>query len=199
MNLVKRKGTTAVKVFPSNFEKLKKQFLSDVCSTVVMEEIPEELIINWDQIGLKYVPVSNWTFTDKGSKRVEISGLDDKHQLTVLLSCTMKGKPLPTQVIYTGKTPTCLPKVDYPSEWYLTYTENHWCNEQTMMGYFHNILIPYVYATRVDLKLSKTHSCLVMFDTFKGQTTLGFLKLSEENNILVVEIPLTAQIAACAW
>ena len=189
MNLVKRKGTTAVKVLPSNFEKLKKQFLSDVCSTVVMEEIPEELIINWDQTGLKYVPVSNWTFADKGSKRVEIAGLDDKRQLTVLLSCTMKGKLLPTQVIYAGKTPACLPKVDYPSDWYLTYIENHWCNEQTMMGYLHNILIPYVNATRVDLKLSKTHSCLVMFDTFKGQTTPGFLKLLEENNILVVEIP----------
>ena len=59
MNLVKRKGTTAVKVLPSNFEKLKKQFLSDVCSTVIMEDIPEELIVNWDQTGLKYVPVSN--------------------------------------------------------------------------------------------------------------------------------------------
>ena len=53
----------------------------------------EELIINWDQIGLKYVPISNYTFADKGSKRV---GLDDKCQLTVLLSCTMKGKLLPT-------------------------------------------------------------------------------------------------------
>ena len=189
MNLVKRKGTTAVKVLPSNFEKLKKQFLSDVCSTVVMEDIPEELIVNWDQTGLKYVPVSNWTFADKGSKRVEIAGLDDKRQLIVLLSCTMKGKLLPTQVIYAGKTPACLPKADYPSDWFLTYTENHWSNEQTTLGYLHNILIPYVNATRINLKLSKSHSCLVIFDTFKGQTTPGFLKVLEENNILVVEIP----------
>lgn len=49
MNLVKRKGTTTIKMLSCNFEKLKKQFLSDVCSTVAMEEIPEELIINWDQ------------------------------------------------------------------------------------------------------------------------------------------------------
>ena len=46
MNLVKWKRTTAVKVLPSDFEKLKKQFLSDVYSTVVMEDIPEELILN---------------------------------------------------------------------------------------------------------------------------------------------------------
>ena len=53
MNLVKRKDTTGVKV---HFEKLKKQFLSDVCS-IVMEEIPEQLIINWDQTDLKYVQI----------------------------------------------------------------------------------------------------------------------------------------------
>ena len=95
-------------MLPSNFEKLKKHFLPDVCLTVVMENIPEELIINWDQTSLKYVPMSNWTFADKGSKWVEIAGLDDKHQMTVLLSCTMKGKLLPIQVIYICWQNTCL-------------------------------------------------------------------------------------------
>ena len=47
------------------------------------------------------------------------------------------------------------------------------------MGYLHNILIPYVNTTCIDLKLSKNHPCLVIFDSFKGQTT----------HILVVEIP----------
>ena len=68
----------------------------------------------------------------------------------------MKGKLLPTQVIYAGKTPACLPKADYPSDWFLTYTENHWSNEQTMLGYLHNIFIPYVNATCINLKLSKS-------------------------------------------
>lgn len=189
LNMVKRKGTTAAKILPTDFEKVKKQYLSDICSMVIMEDIPEDLVINWDQTGLKYVPVSDWTFAEKGSKRVEIAGLDDKRQITVLLTCTLSGKLLPTQVIYAGKTPACLPKVTYPKDWYLTYTENHWSNEQTMLGYLHNILIPYVEATRVELKLSKTHSCLVLFDSFKGQTTDNFFKVLEENNILIVEVP----------
>ena len=41
----------------------------------------------------------------------------------------------------------------------------------------------------VELKLSKTYSCLVIFDTFKDQTTSDFLKVLEQNNILVAEIP----------
>ena len=44
-------------------------------------------------------------------------------------------------------------------------------------------------ATRAELKPSQTHSCLILFDTFKGQTTTSFLKVLEGNNILVMEIP----------
>ena len=189
MNMVKRKGTTTAKILPTDFEKVKKQYLSDICFMLIMGDIPEDLIINWDQTGLKYVPVSDWIFAEKGFKRVEIVGLDDKRQITVLLTCTMSGKLLSTQVIYASKTPACLPKVAYPKDWYLTYTENHWSNEQTMLGYLHNILILYVNAKRAELKLSQTHSCLVLFNTFRGQTTPNFLKVLEENNILIVEVP----------
>ena len=154
-----------------------------------MEDIPEELVINWDQAGLKYIPVSDWTFEEKGTKRIEIAGLDDKRQITVLLSCTVKGKLLPTQVIYGGKTPACLPKVASPKDWYLCYTENHWLNEETIMAYLRNILLPYVTKTRKDLGLVETHPVLVIFDQFKAHTTQRFLKALDESNILVAEIP----------
>jgi len=50
------KGRTAVKLLPTDVEKVKKLLLSDVCSTVIMD-IPEELNINWDQTGVKYVDI----------------------------------------------------------------------------------------------------------------------------------------------
>ena len=112
MNMVKRKGTTKAKVMPADFDKLKAQFLSDIRIIVSMEDIPAELRINWDQSSWKYVPTSNWTFKEKGIKRIEIDGLDDKRAITILLSCSMNGKLLPTQVIYAGKTPACYQK--YP-------------------------------------------------------------------------------------
>ena len=59
-----------------------------------------------------------------------------------------------------------------------------------MLGYLYNILIPYVNAMWDELKLRMTHSYLVIFDTFKGQTTPNFLKVLEQNNILVAEIPI---------
>lgn len=57
---------------PADFEAIKVQFLSDIHTIVTMEDIPKDLIINWDQSSLKYVPTSNWTLEEKDSKRIEI-------------------------------------------------------------------------------------------------------------------------------
>ena len=51
-----------------------------------MEEISSDLIINWNHTGIHYVPVSNWTLAEEGSKRGEIAGADDKRQITAVSS-----------------------------------------------------------------------------------------------------------------
>ena len=54
MKFVQRKVTTAKsKHIIADFTWLKEQFLQDVVVTVEMEEIPPELILNWDQTGIK--------------------------------------------------------------------------------------------------------------------------------------------------
>ena len=58
MGYGKRKTTTKEEVAVEAFETIKASFLVDVYATVVMEDIPRELIINWDHTGLHYVPVS---------------------------------------------------------------------------------------------------------------------------------------------
>lgn len=154
-----------------------------------MGDIPGDLIINWDHTGIKYVPVSNWTFEKKGSKRVEIVGCDDKRQVTALLSCTLNGKILPVQVIYAGKTPACLPKITPPKGWNMVFTPNHWANEETMLVYLQTILLPYIQQKRSELGLVNNHPALVIFNQFKAQTTEVFLKVLEENFIYFVEVP----------
>ena len=62
MDFVQRRATTAKsKHSIADFSALKKSFLQDVVATVTMEEIPAELIMNWDQTGIKLVPSSPWT------------------------------------------------------------------------------------------------------------------------------------------
>ena len=42
-----------------------------------MEEIPDDMVLNWDQEAIKYIPLSNWTMDIEGSKQVDI---DNKGQ-----------------------------------------------------------------------------------------------------------------------
>ena len=49
---------------------MKKFFLADFVNTVTMEDIPLELMLNWDQRGIKIVPSSDWTLEQQGAKRV---------------------------------------------------------------------------------------------------------------------------------
>jgi hypothetical protein len=83
MNMVKRKGTTSKKTFVvENFTQEKDKYLKSIKSTVEMYKLPPELVINWDQTGINIVPVSRWTVDVEGAKRVEITGIDDKRQIT---------------------------------------------------------------------------------------------------------------------
>ena len=66
MKFVQRKATTTKNKFSvSNFSQLKKEFLDDVTSTVEMENIPPELILNWDQTGIKTVQLHHGRWTGK--------------------------------------------------------------------------------------------------------------------------------------
>ena len=93
---------------------MKLQFLFDIKVIIEMEDIPVDLIMNWDQTGIHYVPVSSYTMEREGSKRVEIAGIDNKRQITAVFVGTMSGIFLPIQLIYQGKTHKCLPSIEFP-------------------------------------------------------------------------------------
>jgi len=110
MKFVKRKTTTKKPKFTvGNFEelKLKVQFLIDIKAVVTMEDIPEDVIVNWDQTAIKYIPLSNWTMVQEGSKWVEVIGIDDKRQITATFAASLSGNFLPVQMVYQGKTTKC--------------------------------------------------------------------------------------------
>ena len=112
---------------------LKESFLDSVRTTVIMEEIPAELIMNWDQTGIKLVPSSFSTMERQGSKRIEMAGVNDKRQITAVFCGTMLGDFLPVQLIYKGKTPRCHPQFQFLSGWDITHSPKHWSSEETMM------------------------------------------------------------------
>ena len=104
MNFVQRKGTTAKSKLSSTEFKEKRTFLNDMYTIAQMEEILAQLIMNWDQTGIRLVPSSNWTMEKRGARGIEIAGSKDKRQITAILCGTVQGELLPMQVIYKGRT-----------------------------------------------------------------------------------------------
>ena len=122
MGFVKRKETTSKsKNLVENFEELKVLFLDQVSTTVITDEIPPELILNWDQTGLNLIPLSSWTMEQRGSKRVEITGLNNKHMITAVFCGTLCSDFLPLQLVYQGKIDLCHPKYNFPEDWHITH------------------------------------------------------------------------------
>ena len=189
MGMVKRRASSKAKISIENFEAVKEEFLLEIKNVVSFDEIPPPLIINWDQTGINYIPVSSWTMEKEGTKRIELAGKEDKRQLTAVLAGSMSGDFLPPQIIYQGKTNRCLPYVEFPVGWHITYSANHWCNEITMKDYVNKILSPYVKEKRKELKLCVDYPALVLFDNFKAQCTPTLLKILDSNNINVILIP----------
>jgi hypothetical protein len=76
MQFVQRKSCSTKKMAVLNYDEVKDQFLKDIRVIVSMEDIPNELIFNWNNTAIQIVPCSSWTFDKKGSKKVEVTGLD---------------------------------------------------------------------------------------------------------------------------
>ena len=152
------------------------------------EKIPADLVINWDQTPLHYIPASKWTVEAEGTSKVPIAGGSDKRALTAIFTVTLSGNFLPMQLIYTGKTAQSLPKFSFPDGFSLTQNPSHWSNEDTMELYVKEILAPYIKMKREQLEIPDTPALLI-YDAFRAHTTEGMQNKLAELNARLVMLP----------
>ena len=190
MGFVQRRESTQTKAKLSDqqISRMKQTYLTQVSGMVKAHKIPPELVINWDQAGVKLIPSQSWTMEEQGSTRVEIAGINDKRQITLTLAGSMSGELLPLQLLYQGKTTRCHPQYSYPTEFDVWHTPNHWANEETTLRFITNIILPYVKAVRAKNN-TPDQGALVIFDVFKGHMCPAVQTLLEENHIFRVVVP----------
>ena len=102
---------------------------------------------------------------------------------------SLVGEILPFQLVYAGKTNRCHPAYKFPSDWQITHTQNHWSNEETMLQYIKEVIVPFVDRKHEDLNLDADYPALAIFDHFKGQLTDKITQELEVNTIHSVLIP----------
>ena len=73
------------------------------------------------------------------------------------------------QLMYAGKTKRYLPKSDFPRNFNVTFTKNHWSNMEKAVEHFEKVIFPFFQKTKEEYNYPKEQMSLVVMDTFKGQ------------------------------
>ena len=193
MNYTRRKGTTSKVALPDGIRKENELlFHHQIVEKVERYDIPDSLILNFDQTPSKYVPVASITLATRNSKQVCIKGSDDKRSITVTFTITMDGKFLELQMIYGDKTNQSLPRYQFPKDFSLSVNPKHYSNEKKWSSMSKKLIYEIVlaYVTKERQRLVKPNQkALVLFDVSKGQTTDKVLSRYKDNNMNVVFVP----------
>lgn len=143
-----RRVTNAAKKVPENAEQLIDEFTERCAVIMNVYAIDPELVLNFDQTGISLVPASTFTYDNKNAKRVAVSHIEDKRQITGLVCSTLANKMVPMQLVFTGKTDRCHPtnasltKVKAKAaanKFRFAHSENHWSSQATMVSFIKEV------------------------------------------------------------
>ena len=126
-------------------------------------------------------------YGQKGEKRIEIVALQGKRQIIAVMCGSLMGMLLPFQLTCTGKTSRCHSTYKF-CKLHIRST-NHWSNEETVLQYIQDIIIPFVDETQQNIGADEKQPALAIFDHFKGQMTERVIQKPEDNYIYSVLIP----------
>ena len=73
MGYTQHKGTKGIKHQPNDFDEI-KNYLQKVDNIVTTDEIPDNMVINWDQAACNLVPGGNWTCGRKEKNKCQLMG-----------------------------------------------------------------------------------------------------------------------------
>ena len=165
---------------------------------VKAHSIAPELVINTDQTRIHLVPAGGArTWAEKGSKHVQILGMEDKRQITVSVSSSAAGNLLPFQLVFTGTTDRSLPPRNEGRQmcedvgWHLTYSNNHWSNLTTCKQFVEQILQPYRRKQVQEMGLDEETKLIWLLDCWSvhiSKDFISWLKISHPQ-ILLIFIP----------
>ena len=151
--------------------------------------IPKDLIVNFDQTPLPYICASKQTLEKQGTSSVPLVGKGKSKQITGTFAISQSGDFLPMQLIYEGKTQRCLPQIDFPKDFNVTYTENHWSNEQKSIEFIQTIVLPFLKWKKEKLELPRDQKSMLIFYVFRGHTTEKVTNFIEEIDCVILRVP----------
>ncbi|CAM6129979.1 unnamed protein product [Calypogeia fissa] len=173
--------TTNASKLPTNWQAQGDAVTHRIAYLVHAYRIPECLVVNGDQTGMRVMPVgAERTYTLQGARDVTVAGKNDKRQVTLLMACSAEGDLLPVQMIFKGKKPVVLPRGQASKQlrdagWHLTMTYNHWSQLESMQEWIELLYLPYVAQKceerGLDVRVQKS---VLLLDCYSVHKSLAF-------------------------
>lgn len=164
-NVVKiRRATAARRGDIEDIEEIRQTYLYRVAYIVRQYKLVPELVFHADETGVAIHPTGSSTLDFVGSKTVQVIGLGDKRQATVMLGGDLAGGLLQPQVVFEGKTSRVLPPSVPGVE--MTFTANHWASFDTTIQWLGTVLVPHALAVKTRMGLPPDHPCLLVWDVW---------------------------------
>ena len=161
----------------------------DIASAVEKWNIPPALVVNFDEIPSKLVPVGRSTLAKRNITNVTIAGSSDKGTITATFAVSFPGHFLPPQLIYGGKITQSLPKYEFPKFFSFSVNPTHYSNSQESINFTEEISVPYFTKKLQDLGLTVDEKAFIIFSVFTGQMTTEVKEVIERHNLIVVNVP----------
>lgn len=141
------------------------------------DEFEDAMIINMDETPVYFDIVPGKTIDNKGRKsiRVRTTGSDKRH-LTVVLAVSAAGDVLPPMVVFKGIRDI---KVPHPPGWIVCVQRKGWMDEQLMLRWVSEILVPH----------TKKDRALLVLDSFTAHKTDAVKKAMRKVNVVPAVIP----------
>jgi hypothetical protein len=141
-----RKTTKAAGKVPDDWEYQGFLLSLRICSSISTYDTPPELVINADQTGVHLLMLGGMTWHPRGETQVPAIGIDEKRQVTLMLSFSAAGNMLPFQIISGGKTEKSLPSANARKEgedagflFSVSGAQTHWsnltCMQEVLMNF----------------------------------------------------------------
>lgn len=130
-----RRATKAKGKLPSDFERIKDEFLARFVLMVDKFGLDPQFVFNLDETGMHLMPMPTSTFAPGGSVAVQVLGFRDKRQFTMIPILSADGRVVPlAQIIWEGKSVRCEPAADvkalFPAILH-GHTVSHWSSPET--------------------------------------------------------------------
>ncbi|KAK0495240.1 hypothetical protein EDD18DRAFT_1310008 [Armillaria luteobubalina] len=200
-----RKATRVAAHLPVNAPDLCERAFFRIVYAMKWFNIPPELVINVDQVGVWVLPNNSYTFHEKGSHQVDVVAKDEKHCYTALTASTASGAFLPFQQVWARKTAGSLLSQNSPrmkdaihhgfhfaSAASVTSPWSHFSTFKTMKEWIIHILVPY-YLSVIESNpdLPSDQKCILFINIYPVHTSKDFTSYvyAEHPFIVLIFVP----------